>query len=177
MTEVSKEYARAVFMLAVENDSVQSYLDGLLKIRDVISENPDYIRFLESPAISLRERLVAVGEAFSDSVPAQIVDFMQLLCTNGRIGLLNECIDDFCELERLASSRKVATVRYAYELSGAQKAALEEKLGSLYNCTVEAVYIEDKSLIGGLKVEIDGESLDGSLSKRLKRAEEVMYNE
>ncbi len=177
MIEVSKEYARAIFMLAIENDSVESYQAGLLKIRDIISENPDYIRFLESPAISLAERLEAVSEAFDGTMPSHIVDFIKLLCINGRIGLLAECIDDFLELVRVASSRKVATVSYAFELSDAQKIALEKKLGGIYNCTVDAVYVEDKSLIGGLKVEIDGDSFDYSLSKRLKKAEEVMYNE
>ena len=98
MMEVSKEYARAVFMIAKENDSIDSYLDSLLKIRDIISETPDYIRFLQSPAISQRERLDAIDAAFSDTMPQYVVDFVKLLCTNGRIGLLGECIDEFTEL-------------------------------------------------------------------------------
>ena len=177
MMDVSKEYARAVFMLAKENDSIDSYLDSLLKIRDIISETPDYIRFLQSPAISQRERLDAIDAAFSDTMPQYVVDFVKLLCTNGRIGLLGECIDEFTELVRDAASVKVAKVSYVFELSDEQKSALEAKLGKLYNCKIDAQYIKDETLIGGIKVEIDGDSFDRSLSKRLKKAEEVMYNE
>lgn len=177
MMEVSKEYARAVFMLATENDSIESYLDSLLKIREIISEHPDYISFLASPAITLSERLDAIDTAFSDTMEQYVVDFIKLLCTNGRISLLGECIEEFVELVRNATSEKVAKVRYVFELSDEQKNALEAKLGKVYNCKIDAQYIKDETLIGGLRVEIDGDSLDFSVSKRLKRAEEVMYNE
>ena len=59
-------------------------------------------------------------------------------------------------------------------LDDKQKKALEEKLEALSGKKVDAVYIQDSSLLGGLKVEMDDMTFDGSVEKHLQKVKGVI---
>ena len=59
-------------------------------------------------------------------------------------------------------------------LSDEQKKALCAKLAKMCSKQIDARYVEDKSLIGGIRVEVDGKTLDGSIEKRLQKVKGVM---
>ena len=174
MTEAGKEYSKALFMLATEENSVEGYTRELEAINSVISENEDYCELLSSPALELSERLSAVDEAFSNSFSENIVSFLKLLIENGHIKELPFFIEEFFELVRTASNRTTATVYSAIELENRQKSALCEKLSRVYGKVVDAVYIVDESLLGGIKISVEGETLDGSIDKQLQRLKGVI---
>ncbi len=174
MTETIKEYANALFMLASEKGCAREFSDHLAIIDETVKENPQYLSFLESPAIPLSERLAAIDEAFGKSAPEYIVSFIKILVENGRIITLCECIAEFNELLRISENRIIAQVYYVEPLTDEQKKALTDKLGSVSGKTVDAVYIQDNSLIGGIKVVMDDKTIDGSIANRLKKAKGVI---
>ena len=75
------------------------------------------------------------------------------------------------DVSRHVSSAKVTS---AVELTAEEKQKLMKKLESLCNGRVNAEYVIDTSLIGGLVVEIDGKIFDGSLRHRLRKVKDVM---
>lgn len=174
MTQTNKEYAEALFTLAVENNMLENYSEALQIIKNSVQENPDYTLFLDSPAVPLSERLAAVDAAFEKDFHEYIVSFLKLLCENGRIRELINCIDEFDELKRLASNITTATVYSAVELTDSAKEKLITKLEAMSGKTVEAVYVIDSSVLGGIKIEIDGKTIDGSVTNNLKRIKGVM---
>lgn len=174
MTGIAKEYAQALYMLSAENDKTDEFLRHISLIGDIIQENPDYLKLLDSPALLLSERLSLIESAFCNAVNEHIVSFLQLMCENGHIKFLPECIDEFSILARAAQNCTQAMVYYAQPLNDSQKAALNQKLENLTRKSVEAFYIEDKSLIGGVKIDIDGKTLDGSISGRLNKIKGVI---
>lgn len=173
MTDISKGYAAALFMLGKENGCVKEYADGLDAVKAALEENHDYVGILRSPAIPKSERLSLLDEALS-GFSDELIAFMKLLCEHGHIGEFEDCVTDYNELVRVFENRTVATVYYAHPLSDAQKGKLVEKLCKVCGKAVDAVYVEDKSLIGGIKVRLDDKLLDGSLAGRLKNASGVM---
>lgn len=174
MTEVGKEYAKALFMLATEENSVMEYKKELETINSVITENEDYCELLSSPALELSERLSVVDEAFEKDFSENIVSFLKILVENGHIKELPLFIEEYFELVRIASNRTTATIYSAVELDENQKSALIEKLSKVYAKTVDAVYIVDKKLLGGIKISVDGKTLDGSVDKQLQRLKGVL---
>lgn len=169
-----KEYANALFMVATENNCAREYAEHLSAVDKLFSENPDYIRFLESPALPLSERLAAIDEAFEKTVPEHIVSFIKILVENGRITAIRECICEFNELLRISENRIIATVYYVEPLVDEQKSALTAKLSAVSGKTVEAEYIQDTSLIGGIKVVMEDKTIDGSILNRLNKAKGVI---
>ena len=79
MMQTDREYAEALFMLAAEEGNTEEYFSSLQTVKELIDENPDYLEFLSSPAISLKERLFAIDEAYGETFPEYVVSFLKLL--------------------------------------------------------------------------------------------------
>ena len=174
MTETSKEYASALFDLAVDSRSEDETQSALHQIRDTLESIPDTLATLASPAIPKKERMALLERAWGRSVPEHVMGFMQVLCAHGHIRELSDCVATFDDLLDTARKLSTATVVSAVELTQAEKdklqASLEKRLGRTIrlNCSVDA------SLLGGLVVTVDGKVMDGSLKHRLHEIKEVM---
>ena len=173
MADLSKEYASALFSLACEKEILDRVKAEIGEIKNALDQSQGYLEILSSPAIELSIRLNMIDEAFGKD-SEYVVSFLKLMCENRHIASLNECINEFFLLCRLFENRVVATIYYAFELTDAQKARLEGKLKGITKKEIEPCYIEDKSLIGGIKIELDGKVLDGSLISRLNNIKGVI---
>ncbi len=173
MMQIEREYAEALFMLAQESGEPQAYNEALDVVYSVLHENPDYVEFLASPAIPLAERCAAIDEAFKNA-PEHVVSFMKLLCENSHAKSICECIDEYRKLVLAASGSVVATVTSAVELSNEQKEKLIVKLEKITGKKVNAEYFIDTSLIGGVRIELDGKLYDGSVKQRLSEVKDVI---
>lgn len=173
MKETSKEYAQALFMIAKEKDMVDCYSDVLKEIGSLVEENEEYTEFLSSPALPLSERLSAIDEAFG-TYPEEIVSFLKLLCEAGHIKDIKECIEEFIFMENALEKSVAVDVFSSVPLSDEQKAKLVKKLEAKLGKTVIPSFGEDKSLLGGIKIVMEDEVLDGSIEKRLKDLKEVI---
>lgn len=168
MKQTNKEYAEALFALASESNRVKEYSYHLQEVYSLITENSGYTEYLSSPAIPLSERLNAIDEAFADRMPEYIVSFIKLLCENGRITELSESIVEFFRLEMQSSNTINVTVYSSIPLDDEQKEKLCKKLEVKHKKTVKATYVEDKNLIGGIKIVMGDKVLDGSIRRQLK---------
>lgn len=177
MTEISKEYGAALFMLACEKGEARNYATALEQIREVFTAHPQYAEMLASPSISLNERLDAIDAAFSSAVPEYVLSYVKLLCEKGRISCFVESVEEYLAL--LAASERVsnAKVTSAVPLTDEEKQKLIEKLEAANHGKVHAEYFVDASLLGGAIVEMDGKIMDGSLRRRLYDVKEVILHE
>ena len=171
MIGIEKEYAAALFMLAAEQDRIQEYGDALRMASELAGD--EYLDFLSSPAVPLNERLGAIAQSLG-SLPEHVVSCIQLMCENGAVRLLSACADEYARLTRVRFNTTEAKVTSAAPLSDEQKAVLCERLQQLIGKPVEARYLVDTSLIGGLVVEVEGKTYDGSLKHRLHDVKDVM---
>ncbi len=173
MAGIEREYAAALFMLAAEQDCVEAYRTALQTVKTAVDEQPSYVEFLRSPAVPLAERLAALDAAFA-SLPTQVVSLLKLLCENGHIRELSACIDEFEQLARWRAQRTTAVISSAVALDEQQKTAICRKLEAMTGKGIDPQYTVDASLIGGLVVEVDGSTYDGSIKHRLYEIKDVM---
>lgn len=174
MTEIAKEYATALFMLACEENAKKEFANGLQTLKNAFVSEPEYLEFLSSPSVPLGERLTAVNNAFFEKVPEHILSFLLLLCEKGRISCFLEAVEEFNNLLQASERISKAKVTSAVEMSDQEKQKLKIKLESTLNCDVIIEYFVDETILGGLIVEVDGKIMDGSLRQRLREVREVM---
>ncbi|MBO4432282.1 MAG: F0F1 ATP synthase subunit delta [Clostridia bacterium] len=174
MISSSNDYANALFMIAVEDDKLETFSSDLSVIKQVFRENPDYALLLTSPNIPKSERQEAVDAAFGGKVDANILNFIKVLCDHNKIDTLDDCIKDFKALKKSAQNRVTAKVYTAVPISEAQEQALKEKLQKKFGMTVKIKSVIDKNMLGGVRVEIDGKIIDGSVKRQLHDIKEVI---
>ncbi len=174
MTDAVKEYAEALFAIALEKNSLSLYAKNLETVKDEIQKEPMYLELLASPALPVAKRILGLEEAFSSLLCEDVMSFLILLVKNGRIKELMACIDEFFALKAAKENISEAVVYYAMPISDTQKARLKEKLEKMTLKKIELFFVEDKSLLGGIKVVLDGKILDGSVKHHLKDIKGVM---
>ena len=174
MTDLSREYAEALFALAAEHDQTKAYLEALDTAATLLADNPEYVELLSCPAIQKDERDGLLAQTFGQILPEQVLAFIQLLCAHGRVRSLNDCIAEYRLLYQTAVAMSTAEVVSAVPLTEAEKQKLSEALSARLGRTVTLVCTVDESLLGGMVVHVDGKVLDGSLRNRLHAVKEVM---
>lgn len=174
MKEMNNEYGTALFMLAKETGAENEYALALECVEEVFDCNPQYTDFLSSPNISMEERLSALEAAFKDSVPENILHFIQLLCEKGRISSLKPSIEEYKKLFNAQNKVSNAIITTAVELTDIEKErlqhSLEIKTGNsvVLNCQI------DSSIMGGILIEIEGKTIDASLRNQLLQVKDVI---
>ena len=174
MTEIGKEYGEALFLLAYETGKQKECAHALETVKAVFAKEPQYAEILSSPTIPLKERLAVVETAFSAVLPEQVLSFLMLLCEKGRLSFFDRAVQEYHAL--LAASERVfeAKVTSAVPLVEEEKEKLIATLEKTYKGCVRAKYFVDETILGGLIVEVDGKTMDGSLRHRLHRVKEVL---
>ena len=168
------EYGTALFMLAKENNSENEYAEALDTVLNVFSENSEYMDFLASPGIPKAERLEAIEAALGGSVPEHIVSFVQLLCERGRIREFSGCVKEYKKLLDASKNISEAYITSSVELMPDEKEKLKNKLEKMSGHSVTLECSVDKSLMGGIVIEMDGKIIDGSIRRRLHEVKDVI---
>jgi F-type H+-transporting ATPase subunit delta len=174
MTGIAKEYAAALFMLAGETGAEENWLSALDTVSALLEENGAYVEFLASPGIPKAERTEALSQAFGDTLPEYVLSFLQLLCEQGAIKEYGECVGLYNALYAEHNRHTTAAVTSAAPLDDAQRTALVKKLEKLCGRNVTLDCKIDKSVLGGLVIELDGKIIDGSLKNKLHKVKEVI---
>lgn len=169
MSEVSKEYSRALYELAEEEHAEDAYLSETRAINGIFADCPQYIRLLGAPNVPVKERIAMLDESFGGRCSEYILFFMKLMIERGYAYHLRECFSEFEDiyLERHGIVR--ARVTSAVELDDGRRAALHAKLEQYSQKKVEMTVTTDPALIGGIRVELDGKLLEGSVRSRLDK--------
>ena len=174
MTTTSREYAEALFELAVQGNVTKETSEGLETVISAMLQTPDYRAMLASPAISKEERLNALDSAFRGKIPDILLAILRMMISRGHVSALNGMARDYEELARGYRGESVAVVTSAVPLQEAETVALRAKLEKKLSKTVIMQFRVDPELIGGIRVEVDGRVIDGSIRNKLDEIKEVM---
>lgn len=172
MTQLYKEYAQALFMLSLEENKTEEYIKDLKVIEDAFHDNPDFLELLGSPSIYMSERLEIIDKVFLGKVSRHVLSFVKLLCEKKHISNISECIKEFRVLHDEFNRISFVKVTSAMELSQDEKDRLIEKLKRTSDKSINAQFVVDESILGGIIIETEGKILDGSLKYKLKDVKE-----
>jgi len=174
MTDVSREYAVALYALAAERDQQKETAEALKEVAACFEEQPEFLELLSSPALPADQRTAAMEAAFGGRVPELVLSFLGVLCRSRHIRQFSACVTEYQALYREAGGIVAATATSAVALTEEQKDRLKKQLETKTGRTVELTCRVDPTLLGGLTVSVDGKVIDGSLKRRLREIKEVM---
>ena len=158
MTATGKTYGDALYDLAAEEALCDELLEQVKLLARLFRENPQYPALLTSPDIPREERLRLIGQ-----VHPYLVNFLSLFCERGRLPAFAGCAARY-EQRWLEDHNTVrGRVSSAVPLTETQLTALAARMGETLGKHVLLEGTVSPSLIGGIRVEIDGRVWDGSL--------------
>jgi F-type H+-transporting ATPase subunit delta len=143
--------------------------DELFAVRRTIDADPELRSALADPARTTADRAGLLDGILQGKVLPATGTLVGQAVVRGR-GTLDQALDEFLDLAARALDEKVATVHTARDLTAEEHDRLAAALGRQYDTTVQLHVVVDPSLIGGLRVEIGDDVIDGSVANRLDDA-------
>ena len=174
MTTTSREYAEALFELAVQGGVTKETSEGLETVVSALLQTPEYRALLASPAIAKEERLAALDGTFRGKIPDILLAILRMMVSRGHVSALNGMARDYEELARGYRGESMALVTSAVPLKEAEAVALRTRLEKKLARKITLQCAVDPGLIGGIRVEVDGRVIDGSIRNKLDEIKEVM---
>ena len=143
--------------------------DELFAVGQTVAANPELRDALSEPGRNdddkseLLERLLG-GKALAATVS------LAKQALSGTYGTFTAALSSYRRLAADVHGRSVATVRVASALPDAQVERLTAALAAQYGRPVHANVVIDPAVIGGIRVEIGDDVIDGTIASRLDEA-------
>lgn len=160
----------SVAAIAAKNKSLETLEAELFEFRKVIDSEQQLQIALASRQASDEQKLTMVNSLISNKFGPEatlLIRFAVIGSTKIRISVV---LEQFGKLLAAYAERLVATVTVASELTDLQQTALEKALSRDYGNSLRLNIEIDPAILGGIKVQIAGEVIDGSVANRLKQA-------
>lgn len=175
VSEVSHRYAQALFEIAKDQQQVESVLEQIREIKEILFRNPEILTYLQSPLFKSDQKVMVLAESIKGKgLLAEVESFLLLLTKKNRISLFSEILHAFQELTDEANQVTRGTVWSALPLAQEDRKAIEEKVSSYTQKNVILAYKEDPSILGGLVAKIGSFTFDDTLVTHLKRLKEEL---
>jgi F-type H+-transporting ATPase subunit delta len=132
-----------------------------------VTSNPELELAIGSKLGDPAAKAALVDRLFSGSMSAEVLVIVRHLVQQPRDRRIGQLVRDATTTIADAAGYLIATVSAAAPLTAAQNAKLQQALAARYGRSVKLNVVLDPSLIGGLRIAIGNDIIDGSVATRL----------
>lgn len=144
-------------------------VDELFAAAQLIAADPELRDALSNPGRTVTDRADLADKLFgSSALPATVTLVKQALA--GTYGTIAGALETYREVVASVRGEAVATVRVVKPLDNADREKLQAALAKQYGRPVHLNEIIDPAVIGGVRVEIADDVIDGTVVSRLDEA-------
>ena len=176
MTQAGSVYGEALYALAVEESLSAQILDELSVLAQSFRAEPDFIRLLCTPNLSVQERCNILDDSFRNKLHPYVLNFLKILTEKGYMRHFFDCCKAFEESYNRDNGILPVTAITAVSLNPAQVEKLTAKLCQITGKQVKLHNRVDPALLGGVRLDYDGKRLDDTVSHRLDAVRGLLKN-
>jgi F-type H+-transporting ATPase subunit delta len=169
----AKSYGDALFMLANELNQADEMKDDLSTLCKTISENPDYLKLLDTPALSREERVKLADEAFN-GLNKNLVNLVKILIERRVAYLIFKIRDAYMSAYDISRGIERVEAITVLPLTDIQLSKLQNKLANITGKQIIIKNTIDSSILGGMKLRYLGIQIDGSVKTKLDNFEQSL---
>jgi F-type H+-transporting ATPase subunit delta len=166
--EIGQVYARALFEVATEQDSLDEIHAELGAFADAMNGNRQLAQFFFSPYFSTKEKKEGLARAVIDANPA-FANFLQALIERHRMPAIFRIRTEFESLWDEARRLLPVTITSAITLDADTVKQLGDRIGKQVDRHVEVTTDVDPDILGGVVLRVGNVILDASIKNRLEQ--------
>ena len=162
---IARPYAEAVFALADKGGDLARWSRSLATMAAVAAD-AGARRAVGNPNLTA-EQVYGLFAAASGDLAGEEQNFLRVLIENDRLAALPEIAALYEELKNEREGVVEAVITTAFPLDKQQLAALVGEIEGRFRRKVRAQVHVDAGLIGGVRMQVGDEVIDGSVRERL----------
>ena len=176
MTQVGSVYGEALYSLAAEENLSSQILEEISVLNQSFRAEPDFIRLLCVPNLSVQERCGILDDSFRGKVHPYVLNFLKILTEKGYMRHFSDCCKAYEESYNRDNGILPVTAITAVSLNPAQAEKLTAKLCQITGKQVKLHNRVDPEVLGGVRLNYDGKQLDDTVSHRLDAVRGLLKN-
>jgi len=169
---VARRYAEAFFSIAQENNKVDDLQLELEKVVEVIETTENLKDYLAHLLIPAKEKKDVTSKIFTGNISQITLNFVLMIIDKRRETYIGVIADEYKDMADEARNIMKAELVSAREVSSDEMSILAEKLSVSTGKTVQLKQVVDPALIGGIKIRMGDQIIDGTVAKKLEMLKE-----
>ena len=167
LTTIARPYAEAAFSIARDQNALPVW-SQMLKLASSVVGDARGADALDNPKLDAAAKESLLLSICGDGLNAEGRNFVRLLVEADRIALMPAIASLFQALKDEADGVAKATIESAFELSPEDLADLTIALERRFKRKVEATVVVNPELIGGARITVGDNVIDGTVQERLR---------
>lgn len=162
----TRRYAQAIFEIAKEKDSLESWLQELTLLSET-SQNSEFVSVINSPTVASNQKKVFVNKIFSDSISVLGKNLILLLGSNSNFEMVSEITELFQKMMDADKGVEKAEIISAVKLSKDDEKKIMAMIKLMINKDVQLINTIDPKILGGFIATVGDKIIDGSTKSKL----------
>jgi F-type H+-transporting ATPase subunit delta len=168
MEEIATVYARSLFEVAQERDTLDAVREQIGQYADALQESHDLQVFFFSPYFSTEEKKEQLGNLL-DGADEAVTNFLELLVEKHRMPAIFRIRRELDSLWADANQLLPVTITSAVELDSSTVEGIGKAIGDQTGRKVELTTNVDPDVLGGIVLRVGNSILDASIRNRLEQ--------
>ena len=171
----ANRYSLALYELANESNVILKIEENSNALLKLIPKNIDFKDLIKDPTVS-QEDLNKVIDKISQNSNLELLfkNFLNFLISKRRFFYVEQILKKFNEICSEKRGELKAEISSAKELTQNEINKITDELSNNFKSKVKLNYNHDKSLIGGLVVQVGSTMIDTSIKNKLQQIENRM---
>jgi F-type H+-transporting ATPase subunit delta len=166
---LDRQAVRAQLIEADRNGNLEETEDELFRFARTVEANPGLRNALADRAVEISGREQLVDQLLAGKVNRSTL-VLAKRAVRARERTFAHTIEGYVTLAAAQKNRVVATVRVASPLTAEQRERLRRTLGTQVGRAVTVQEVIDPGVVGGVRVELGDEVIEGTVADRLEQA-------
>ena len=179
-TEVSRRYAKALFDITKENSLEQIMFKEVNNLLEIIISEKRFKKLLESPVLTSKEQKLMIEGVFSVNdkkkiiVSEEMFKFFKVIASNRRLNILKSVLYSFLNLVKSINQEVNVKVTSAVPLNEKILLQIKSIFSNRTKKQINIVSYVDKSIIGGIILQIGSNLIDASVKSKILKINNVI---
>lgn len=173
MDTISRPYAKAIFEIAFQSNSIQKWKEMLIFINAITSHSK--IKKLLSGSLSAKYLSSVFIEIGGNIIDEQGKNLIKLLSENQRFNVFNNILEQFLKLDAYYKNILIVELRSAYSLEEKKIIKIRKALEKVFLKQIKFIYKIDRDLLDGIILKINDTIFDLSIQNYLKQLSNALH--
>ena len=179
-SEVSRRYAKALFDISKEKSLEQKMFQEVNGILEIIDRENNFIKLFESPVLSSKDQKLMIEAVFSVKdkkkiiVSEEIFKFLKVIASNRRLKILVSIFYSFLNLVKSMHQEVNIKITSATAINEKILMQIKDIFLKRTEKKVNIVSYVDKSIIGGIILQIGSNLIDASIKSKILKINNVI---
>ncbi|KYH45823.1 F0F1 ATP synthase subunit delta [Branchiibius sp. NY16-3462-2] len=148
--------------------------DELFRVERVVSGSPDLQNALSDPQRSAADKAGLMRGLLEGKTAPQTIELVSQAVSHPRGQRLVRVLTGYGTIAARLREQLTATVTSAFPLDEALQQRVSQALAQMYGRPVRVDLVVDPSVVGGLRIQVGDEIIDGTILSRLSQAQRLL---